>query len=132
MLQEGWLPVSFAAMGWRGNHACLTVRAEQNMLLIRKECFGLILQQSPACPLGKGSSGSSCFLVAPSILTIQVFCLAGKFSIVDLRGVLGQCCKPWGGSVVKYNPQSSDKSWHPQEREHTLPCPGHCQLQFTP
>jgi len=96
MLQEGWLPVSFAVMGWRGNHACLTVRAEQNMLLIRKECFGLILQQSPACPLGKGSSGSSCFLVAPSILTIQVFCLAGKFSIVDLRGVLGQCCKPWG------------------------------------
>lgn len=37
-----------------------------------------------------------------------------------------------GGSVVKYNPQSSDKSWHPQEQEHTLPCPGHCQLQFTP
>lgn len=49
--------------------------AEQNLFLTRKECFGPILQQPRARPLGKGGSGGGCFPPNPrSIPAVQVFC----------------------------------------------------------
>lgn len=101
--QEGWVPMSFAALGQPGSSRLPNSRNRAKHLSHQKRMFRPYFATTPSTSPRKRQLRLWLLPPASSIPVMQVFCWSHL-----LRG-LGEHCKlPWG-SAVKHNPKNGDK-----------------------
>lgn len=109
MLQQGWVPMSFAALGRPGSSRLPNPQNRAKHLSHQKRMFWPYFATTPSTSPRKRQFRLWLLPLASSIPVMQVFCPADKFSWSHLLRGLGEHYKLPRGSAMKHNPKNGDK-----------------------